>query len=273
MSETSNVLEGFTKSPFSALGRTRDVYRMGDGPTVLVLSEIPGITPLVTSFAREVVRRGFSVAMPHLFGTDGAPPNGPRIARAIGTACVSRDFTLFATHKSSRVTRWLTELAHHEHERTGGPGVGVVGMCLTGGFALAMMVDPVVIAPVLSQPSLPVPLGKKSTASSDLGLSDEEKRQVAARAAAGVCVVGLRFTEDPMVRPERFAALRDLLGDNFVGVEIDSSAGNQWGYRHGAHSVLTEDLGTTPGSPTLEALEQVLTFFGDRLRDSSTGGE
>ena len=128
MSNSTGVLEGFTKTPFSALGRTRDVYRMGEGPTVLVLSEIPGITPLVTSFAREVVRRGFSVAMPHLFGTDGAEPSGPRIARSIGTACVSRDLTLFATGKSSRVTRWLNELAHHEHERTGGPGVGVVAL-------------------------------------------------------------------------------------------------------------------------------------------------
>ena len=65
--------------------------------------------------------------------------------------------------------------------------------------------------------------------------------------------------------PERFAALRELLGDGFVGVELDSSAGNPHGHKKAAHSVLTEDLDDRPGTPTREALDQVLDLFRTRL--------
>lgn len=264
---TTDVLADFTRTPFRALGRERDVYRIGEGPTVLVLSEMPGITPLVAAFARRVAESGLSVAMPHLFGTDGAEPTNAAFRQSLRQVCVSREFKLLAMHSSSPVTRWLTALAHHEHERTGGRGVGVVGMCLTGGFALAMMVDPVIVAPVLSQPSLPAAIRKSSPRKGALGLSAAETAAVKARADAGQCVLGLRFTGDPLSPPERFAALRALLGDKFIGVEIDSSPGNPWSYKEKAHSVLTEDLGTDPGSPTAAALGQVLAFLADNLRE------
>jgi dienelactone hydrolase len=269
--DPSSVLSDFRRDTFTALGRTRDVYRMGEGPTVLVLSEMPGITPSVAAFARRVASRGLSVAMPHLFGTDGAEPTNAQFRRTLREVCVSREFTLFATSSPSSVTQWLTELAKADHQRTGGPGVGVVGMCLTGGFALAMMVDPVVVAPVLSQPSLPAPLGRRR-ARADLGITDEQRRRVVARAQSGQCVIGLRFTGDALAPAERFAALRDLLGDKFIGVEIDSSPGNPWGYKEKAHSVLTEDLGENPDSPTTAALEQVLTFVADQLDVTNRAG-
>ena len=135
---------------------THDVYRLGTGPCVVVISEIPGITPAVANFARSVVARGCSVAMPHLFGVPGADPTKKAMGRSVRHVCVSKEFTLFATGRESAVTGWLRALAAAEHERCGGPGVGVVGMCLTGGFGLAMRAEPAVIAPVLSQPSLPV---------------------------------------------------------------------------------------------------------------------
>ena len=160
------------------------------------------------------------------------------------------------------MTQWLRALAVHEHERCGGPGVGVVGMCLTGGIALGMMVDPVVVAPVLSQPSTPFPLSK--AAKQSIGLSPEDLEVVRSRAAE-TCVLGLRFTGDFAVPPERFERLRTELGDNFIGVEIDSSEGNPWGYSPKAHSVLTEDYSDEEGSPTRLALEQVLNFFQERL--------
>jgi dienelactone hydrolase len=141
--------------------------------------------------------------------------------------------------------------------------VGVVGMCLTGGVALGMMVDPVVVAPVLSQPSTPFPLSKAHRRS--LGLSPEDLEVVKSRAAQGTCVLGLRFTGDMAVPVERFEQLRAQLGEAFIGVEIDSSEGNPWGYSKRAHSVLTEDYSDEEGSPTREALEQVLGFFADRL--------
>ena len=169
--EAVKVLADFERSTFSALGRSRDVYRLGSGPTVLVLAEMPGITPLVASFARRVADRGFRVVMPHLFGSDGAEPTNKAYRASLWQVCVSREFTMFATKKASPVTKWLNELAHHEHRANGGPGVGVVGMCLTGGFALAMMVDAVIVAPVLSQPSLPFGIRSSSPTKADLGLS------------------------------------------------------------------------------------------------------
>jgi dienelactone hydrolase len=136
-------------------------------------------------------------------------------------------------------------------------------MCFTGGFALAMMVDDVVLAPVLSQPSLPFPVTKAHKR--DLGISDDDLAAVKQRCAAGVSVLGLRFTGDRAVPPERFQRLRDELGDAFVAVEIDSSSGNAHGNPRMAHSVLTEHLIDEEGSPTRAALEQVLDLFRDRL--------
>jgi len=260
------ALDGFESTTFSALGRTRTVHRIGAGPSVLVLSEMPGITPGVARFARTVAERGFRVAVPHLFGVDGERPGNGAFARTFAQVCVSREFVLFATNRSSPVTKWLNELAHHEHLDNGGPGVGVVGMCLTGGFALAMMVDPVVVAPVLSQPSLPGAQGRGAAARAALGLSPQEQAAVVARATAGQCVIGLRFTGDALAPGERFETLRRLLGERFIGVEIDSSPANLWGYSPKAHSVLTEDLGDDPRSPTHAALAQVLGFLDEQLR-------
>jgi dienelactone hydrolase len=229
---------------------------------VLVISEAPGITPLLAEFSRRVADRGLRAVMPHLFGRDGAPATVPEALRSLGEICVSREFTLFAKHQASPVTSWLRDLARAEHERHGGPGVGVIGMCVTGGFALAMMVDPVVVAPVLAQPSLPV--GRKSK--SELGVSGSDLIAIKERASHGVCLLGYRFTGDKKAPAERFARLQQELGDAFVGVEIDSSAGNPWGYPTNAHSVFTEALGEQEGSPTRQALEQVLTFFTERLK-------
>jgi dienelactone hydrolase len=137
-------------------------------------------------------------------------------------------------------------------------------MCFTGGFALAMAVDDTVIAPVLSQPSLPFPLSKKHKR--DVGLSEDDLDKVKQRCAAeDLCVLGLRFTGDKIVPAERFARLRSELGDAFVGVEIDSSPGNEWGHSKAAHSVLTEHLKDEPGQPTRDALDQVLDLFRRKL--------
>ena len=255
-------LADFQRDPFSARGTTRDVYRMGQGPAVVVLSEMPGITPLVAEFARRVAAQGLRVVMPHLFGNDGAAPTMAENLKTAAQVCISREFTLFASGRSSPVTAWLRDLANFEHERNGGPGVGIVGMCLTGGFALAMMVDPVVVAPVLSQPSLPA----SPFAKSDLGVSPRDLESIKRRTAEGVCVLAYRFSGDKKAPAERFERLRQELGDAFIGVEIDSSPSNPWGYPTNAHSVLTEHLGDRDGSPTRLALEQVMQFFVERLK-------
>jgi dienelactone hydrolase len=267
MATTAPVLDGFEKSTFSAQRQTHDVYRLGSGPAIVVIHEVPGITPLVAAFARKVAAAGFTAVLPNLFGTPGEEITIPYAVKSMLHGCVSREFVMFATATTSPVTQYLRALANHEHAACGGPGVGAVGMCLTGGFALAMSVDDVMLAPVLSQPSMPLPIG--ASRRRDLGISDADLTTVKRRVQEGLCVMGLRFTGDKAAPAERFERLRTELGDNFIGVEIDSSEGNPWGYRKAAHSVLTEDYSDAPGSPTRQALEEVLAFFTARLKSES----
>ena len=248
-------------------GVTRDVFTKGQGPGVIVMAEIPGITPKVIEFADRVVVLGCTVWLPRLFGEAGREMTAAYTVRSIVPACVSREFSAFATGRTTPVALWLRELARRCHAECGGPGVGAVGMCFTGGFALGMMVDRSVIAPVMSQPSVPIGVTRRQRR--DLGISPADLAVVKERTVAdGVCVLALRFSHDPMAPAERFETLRRELGDAFIGVEIDSSRGNPYGHPLIAHSVLTEHLIDEPGQPTHDALHQVLDFLGDRLLPS-----
>ena len=256
-------LAGFSSTQMSFEGVERTVYRRGTGPGVIVMHEIPGITPPVAAFARRVADAGFTVFLPRLFGDVGRPMTTGYALGEIGKACVSREFRVMASRESSPLTTWLRALARAAHEELGGPGVGAIGMCITGNFALAMMVDPWMMAPVLSQPSLPFSVGARKAG---LHVSDKDLVIIKRRAKdEGVPVLGLRFTEDPMCRPERFARLREELGDRFEGIEIDSKKGNAHGIPTRAHSVVTTDLVDVEGHPTRAALDRVLSFFKERL--------
>jgi dienelactone hydrolase len=258
------ALHGYSCSPFIASNSKRDVYRSGSGPAVIVISEVPGITPKVAEFGRRVAAIGCTAVLPNLFGTPGAPPTPAGSMKVLAHACVSREFSTFARNRTSPVTAWLRVLARSAHRECGGPGVGVVGMCLTGGFALAMMVEDVVLAPVLSQPSLPFAVG--ASRKQDLGVSDTDLARAKERCESeDLCVLGLRFTGDRAAPAERFHRLRAELGDHFVAVEIDSGPGNPDGYRSAAHSVLTEDLKDEPGTATRVALDQVIELFRSKL--------
>ncbi len=239
---------GWTCESFSAAGFTHDVYRKGSGPVVVVVHEIPGITPAVLRFAEEVVGAGFTVAMPLLVGDVGRAPDGKYMASSAAKVCVSREFTTLALRKTSPVIAWLRALAKQLHREVGGKGVGAVGMCFSGGFALGMMLDDVMIAPVLSQPSLPFAFGKARSA--DLGLSPDDEIAVQRRAVEGCQVLGLRFTGDRLVG-ERFTMLRRLLGEQFVAVEFPSSEKSD-------HSVLTEQRQG-------EGVRRVVDFLREKL--------
>ncbi|GAA1455678.1 dienelactone hydrolase family protein [Williamsia maris] len=269
---SNDTLADFDRTEFSAHGRTAPVYRLGTGPAVVVISEMPGITPKVADFARTVAGIGCTAVMPHLFGADGKDPMDARIpalgavatiTRAIVPACISREFTVLATGKSSPVVTWLRALAAQEHARCGGPGVGAIGMCFTGGFALAMAADDRLIAPVLSQPSLPFAMSGRRARSIDIDPGDLEK--VRGRCAAGdLTVLGLRFQGDRMCPSARFGWLREQLGDAFTAVELPDSSANPDAMGP-PHSVVTEGLIDEPGQPTRAALDEVLDLFRRRL--------
>lgn len=270
-------LHDFETTTFTHDGKTRAVFRTGSGPAVIVMTEMPGISPKVLDFARRIAAIGCTAVVPHLFGVPGrdaeAHGRAGMISYSLSTMvplCVSREFTVFATGKTSPVISWLRALAAAEHDRCGGPGVGAVGMCFTGGFALAMSVDDRMLAPVLSQPSLPFSITKKHKASIDIAPADLDV--VKGRCAAeGLQVMGLRFKRDSFVPAERFAFLREQLGDAFIAVELDDDSANPDAAMKNPHSVLTEHLIDEPGQPTRQALDGVLELFRSKLLTPASG--
>lgn len=256
-------LADYQLSRFNYQGDEKPVYRRGSGPGVVIMHEIPGITPKVVAFADQVVAAGFTVFLPSLFGKPGKAYSAPYVARQLARACISKEFHVLASQASSPITNWLRALCRQVHEELGGPGVGALGMCLTGNFALSLMVDEAVMAPVLSQPSLPFVRDKDSAAG--LHVTAVDLQTIKRRANNGAGVLGLRFTNDFMCPRARFQRLEDELGAGFEGIEIDSSRGNPHGLSPWAHSVLTEELCDTAGHPTQVALQRVLAFFTERL--------
>lgn len=238
-------LRGWDESTFTAGGTTLPTFRRGTGPGVVIVHEIPAITPKVKAFAEEVVDSGFTVVMPSLFGEPGDTMGLVNVTAAVARVCVSSEFSNWALNTTSPITTWLKALAKDLHTELGGPGVGALGMCFSGGFALAMMVDGHVAAPVLSQPSMPFAF--PGARARDLNLSPADLAVVKERVAAGCTVLGLRYQGDPMVG-RRFNTLREELGDGFLAVELP---GRQ-------HSVLTEHRDE-------DSVQRVLAFFHERL--------
>ena len=241
-------LAGWSHGSLTAAGITHDTYRRGSGPGIIVVHEIPGITPAVLRFANELVEAGFTVVMPDLVGTPGRAPSGPYLAASLTKVCISREFITMATGKTSPIIAWLRALGRQLHSEIGGSGIGALGMCFSGGFALGMMVDDHVIAPVLSQPSLPFTVGSQRAA--DLNLSPDDQEIVVRRAREGCEVLGLRYVDDRLVGT-RFETLRRLLGDAFIAVELPSN-------KKSDHSVLTEQRHEP-------SVQKVLEFFAEKL--------
>lgn len=266
-------LDDFEKSSFTYDGKTRDIFRKGSGPAVIVMAEMPGITPGVATFARRVADIGCTAVLPHLFGRPGYDPTGHGapaalryMASSIVPACISKEFTVWATGKSSPVIDWLRALAREEHAKCGGPGVGAIGMCFTGGFALAMATEPSVLAPALSQPSLPFSSPLRKANASSIDCSAEELAVVKGRCAAeGLTVLGMRFKGDSFVPGSRFEFLKEQLGDGFVAIELEDKDANPNAQMKNPHSVVTEHLVDEPGTPTHDALMEVLGLFKRRL--------
>ncbi len=257
------TVPGFALTSFVAHDKTRDVYRRGAGPGVIVMAEVPGITPLVAAFATRVADAGFTVFMPQLFGTPMRVESHGYAAGVIARVCINREFRVLAANKSSPVVDWLRALARHAHAQCGGKGVGAVGMCLTGNFALAMMLNAPIIAPVLSQPSLPFSLTGKLSG----GLHASPQEIAAAHDKIdnhGARILGLRFKGDPMCKAARFEHLRQEFGTAFEAIEIDDQHANAKGSPP-PHSVLTRHLIDAAGQPTRAALDRTLSFLREQL--------
>lgn len=248
--------------------QTRPVYVAGRGPAVIVMAEMPGIGPHVVRFARWVRDAGFTVYMPSLFGRDGAVVSADEGAAVFRKACVSGEFRALAGGQTSPITRWLRQLARQAHAECGGRGVGAIGMCFTGNFALSMMLEPAMLAPVLCQPALPLndPAG--------LDISPEDLAAIKARLdRENLDVLAYRFAGDKFCQAQRFAAYEQALGDRFKPRVLPDSAANfadapPFFQTHVpfAHSVVTVHLVDKAGEPTAAARDEILGFLAGQLR-------
>ncbi|MBM3482244.1 MAG: dienelactone hydrolase [Alphaproteobacteria bacterium] len=214
--------------PFVHGSTTHDIYQRGNGPPVILLHELPGMTPRCLDLAATIADAGFSVNLPLLFGAAG---RSATIGNSLRLLCVRRDIELFAANRTSPIVAWLRALCREVHSRAGEPanGVGVIGMCLTGNFALSLIAEPSVFASVVCQPSLPVLTGRDA-----LAMSPEDLSAAVAAAREKPKPVGLcmRYEKDWVSPQARFERIKKEFGDAFAFIEYP---GNE-------HAVLTDHL-------------------------------
>jgi dienelactone hydrolase len=245
-------MEGFARQSFAApiAGRATsfDVYTIGVGAPVILMQELPGISAPVIAFCKRLADAGFEVWAPHWFGPLGKA-SALNVARML---CMRREFQVFAKNQSSAVVDWMRALCRHVAEVRKLERVGVVGMCLSGNFAMTLIAEPNVWAAVASQPSLP------GRAPSALHMSAAEIAASRAALDAKGAMHSYRFADDPLCTNAKFDAIDAAFNDGAVRVinHVLPGAG---------HSVFAGHYDDAPGSPTAEAFAQVLAYFKAQL--------
>lgn len=248
-------LSAYQKSVFTADTRegrsiSHDVYSRGSGSPVVLIQELPGIGQETLRLADKLVDAGHEVVMPHLFGPLGKTSIGGNLLRVM---CMRKEFRLMATDASSPVSDWLRFLCREVRDSRSVRGVGVIGMCLTGNFAITLIGDDSVLAAVASQPAMPffkqgaLHMSPQEIARSREALETEGPMRV------------LRFEDDPLSTIEKSDCIhRTFNDDGQERVKEIVLPGK-------GHSVLTLDFIDEAGHPTHEALENVLAYFAEKL--------
>ena len=249
------MIDGWEKTRFESsavdgepLGH--DVYTLGTGPVILIIQELPGILPQTITLAEKLVDQGFRVVMPHLFGPIGKFAFGGNMVRLF---CMRREFTLFSKKKSSPITNWLRALCAELKEQYQVKGIGVIGMCLTGNFAISLMADDAVLAGVASQPSLPF-FSQKS-----LHMSDDDVKQVRSALDKKGAMLAFRFAGDKLCTKAKFNAIDNAFNIEKERIKLKTLPGNK-------HAIFTAHFSDEEGSPTVEALNDVFGYFKERLQ-------
>ena len=248
------------RNSFAHEGIEHSVFTAGTGPGVLLMHELPGMTPEFWRLANWLAEH-FTVWAPDLFGNREAPTS-PGLAKLTFRACISREIHLFAEDDPGPVTQWLRALSRQLHDAVGGPGIGTIGMCMTGNFALTLALDPWVVAPVTSQPGLPANLPWRNQ---DGGLQMKPEEKAALR-EQDTAAMGMRFAGDELCKAARFDAIRSIIGaDRFSEHVLPDDARNPNGSLKHPHSVLTDDLVDADDSLTKQKLGEVVAFLKARI--------
>jgi dienelactone hydrolase len=245
-------IPGYSSFQFEHDGQQKTVYTRGPGgglgAGVLIMHELPGMVPECVALADYIASKGFTVFLPLLFGDPNVDFSKVKTLEYLSHLCVSHEISLFAENEDSPLTVWLRALARDIRSRCpAGRGVGVIGLCLTGGFAINLMIEDVVQAPVASEPALPLTtLGAREDA---LGVSPQTLQAAVSRARnEGVPLQCYRYKDDKRSAQTKFDRLKQEFGTAFDGTEIPGDK----------HSVLTLDLNEA-------ARDRVVDFLRTRL--------
>jgi len=243
----------YSSFEFEHDGRARTVYTRasagGPGPGVLIMHELPGMVRECVALADHIASKGFTVFLPLLFGDANIEFSKVKTIEYFAQLCVSREILLFAENEDSPLTVWLRALARDIRRRCpAGRGIGVIGLCLTGGFAVNLMVEDVVEAPVASEPALPLTtFGAREDA---LGVSPETLNAAIGRARdRAVPLQCYRYRNDKRSPAAKFERLKQEFGAAFDGYQVTGDK----------HSVLTIDLDEV-------ARDRVVDFLRKRLK-------
>ncbi len=248
------MIEGYEQRTFSsdAMGGEPaefDIYEKGEGPVIVILQELPGIESETIKFADKIAAAGFRVVMPHLFGPLGKFAILQNVARLF---CIRREINIFARKQTSPIVEWLKALCRDARQRYQVEGVGVIGMCLTGNFAISLMADDSVLASVASQPSLPM-FSQKS-----LHMSDGDVSQISGRLDEHGPMLSYRFEGDKLCTAEKFGAIDAAFNQDKERIKLTTVPGNK-------HAMLTAHFIHEEGSPTQKALDEIITYFSGKL--------
>ena len=258
MIPAATQIADYSKTVFTAETReghsvSRDVYHRGSGVPVVLIQELPGIGQETLALADRLVSAGFEVIMPHLFGPIGRTSIGGNLVRVL---CLRKEFSVLAVNRSSPIVDWLRLLCRDVRQSRGVAGVGVIGMCLTGNFAISLIADDSVLAAVASQPAMP--FFKQSA----LHMSAEDVIDVRNALDEKGAMQVLRFEDDPLCTSEKSECIHTVFNDEGA-TRIDETTLPGKG-----HSVLTLDFVDEEGHPTRAALEKVLAYFKRQLKSA-----
>jgi dienelactone hydrolase len=248
----------------------RTVLRTGppSGPAVVLLHELPGLSPADMGLARCLAKEGFSVYLPLLFGTRGQD----NWLLGYFQSCGRSTFECSKLSTNSPILGWVRTVCRRVADQAHGP-IAVIGMCLTGAFPLACLADPRVRGAILCQPTIPFSLAgtPDDEQKFDLGV-DPRDLDVAVR--SGVPILAMRYTADTKCPPQRMMILRWAFRDKVAVIELGGEgrhstlAGN---FDEGAFadvvSYLTVVLDRAPGPSRMR-----LARVGDRACEITAEG-
>ena len=239
-------LEGFERFDVEADGIVKPVYRAGTGPAVVLIHELPGMVPECVELGRKLAAEGYTVYMPLLFGE----PNANYGSTPLLWPCVWKEFSVLSTHGKSPAADWLRALSRLAFKERGGKGVAAIGMCFTGRFALSLMMDKTLIAPVICQPG-------GTYSDSAMGIPEEEWANAVARSKAeDIPVLGMRFEGDFLCKAARFDTLREGFGERFREVVVPGKK----------HSVLTLHFKDLSPDDQARVWGELRSFLSERLK-------